>query len=399
MGSYSTILAQTINGEVALTPAQKAMLENKKHVIDCGTTYGRIEAYHKCDMVRSVLGVSSSYVANLNIWALDPSTGKLDTSTFAKKELAKLFRPNPKEDKNIFFKKLDSQVKLHGECFVRKVKAFGDEFYYVIPYQYVTVVYGVGSDLNSDRTVIEYNVNDGGSSYTLKPSEVHVFSDVVLSDDGYSFFGDSRLESLSEVISTYVTIWEVLTELYGNRGALNLISMGINDAKMMSLSQTQNEVSSIEKALRRFGLRRDQNKNMVTQFDAKVNKLSADMREMMFVEIIKECKKSIANAYNTPAELFGIESARYKTVPEARKEAYTQGAIPTFEYYLSEWFVMRGYTSQLPCKFAPDFSHLDFYQESKLQESIGFQQMSNAVVPLFEKGLITLDEARVKLDM
>jgi hypothetical protein len=175
--------------------------------------------------------------------------------------------------------------------------------------------------------------------------------------------------------------------------------MGINDAKMMSLSQTQNEVSSIEKALRRFGLRRDQNKNMVTQFDAKVNKLSADMREMMFVEIIKECKKSIANAYNTPAELFGIESARYKTVPEARKEAYTQGAIPTFEYYLSEWFVMRGYTSQLPCKFAPDFSHLDFYQESKLQESIGFQQMSNAVVPLFEKGLITLDEARVKLDM
>jgi len=69
----------------------------------------------------------------LKVWALNED-GSENTSSLAKSEIAKLNRPNPQEDRKIFFKKLDQQVKLHGKCYVRIVRSavLNDEFYYVI---------------------------------------------------------------------------------------------------------------------------------------------------------------------------------------------------------------------------------------------------------------------------
>ena len=398
MSLYHIKLAKGSANGIELTTDGKNLLSHDKYFIDCSTVYGRERAYKECDIVRSVIGVGASHIANLKLWALDPVTGKTVKSRAIDAELAKLKRPNLKEDFNIFFKKLDSQVKLHGVGYVRIIRSGGEEFYYVIPTKFVQPIYKIGTDIYSEWNVDYYIVNTGASSYTLKPNEVHIFSDVVLASDNYSFFGGSRLESLSEVVTTYVTLWETLTEMYANRGALNVIGMGVKDANMMSLSATQKEKESFYEKLKNFGLRRQQNKNLVTSLDAKVSKISADMQEMIFPDIIKESKKAVCTAFNIPSELFGIESARFKTVPEARKESYTQGAIPTLEYYLSEWKIMRG-IKDVNYNISPDFSHLDFYQEAKLQESVAFQQMSNAVVPLVTNGLMSMEEARIKLDL
>jgi hypothetical protein len=60
----------------------------------------------------------------------------------------------------------------------------------------------------------------------------------------------------------------------------------------------------------------------------------------------------------------------------------------------------------LPFELKADYSHLDFYQEARKEESIAFQQMANAVKPLYEtidpqtgQRLITREEARLKLDL
>ena len=80
------------------------------------------------------------------------------------------------------------------------------------------------------------------------------FYDITLSSDKYGhMFGGSRLLSLSDVISTYVVLWEVLTEMYGNRGALNIISMGIKDSQMAGLPALKTEKRKyIEKTIRTF---------------------------------------------------------------------------------------------------------------------------------------------------
>lgn len=401
---------ETVAGVIGSTTAQSDFIRKimddeapdwKQYYIDCSTTKGRNDAYSKCDVVRSVLGKSSGFIANLRVWALDEN-GKQVKTLQARRIIAKLNRPNPYEDFKRWFRKLDAQCKLHGHAYVHKSYSalFNEYDYYIIPFEYVTPEWSTKTNVLYDRKVDRYLINDNTKSFYLKPEEVHVFYDVSLdmTGTGYRMLGGSRLQSLSEVISTYVVLWETLTEMYGDSGARNLISLGANSPQMMAMPKLKDEKDSIYKLLKKFGNRRKQDKNAVTSADAKVFQLTAKMSEMEYANTIKDCKKSIANAYEIPAELLGIESSRFKTVPEARKEAYTQSAIPTAEYYFSEWLQMVGETS-LPFELKADYSHLDFYQEAKLQESVAYQQMSGAVVPLVSNQIISVEEARVKLDL
>lgn len=381
--------------------ALEAYLENKSYYIDCSTTEGRLKAYQKCDVLRTVLGKSSQAIANLKVWALDEDGRQVKTQQ-ANKIIAKLMRPNPKEDFKRWFKKLDSQTKLHGRAYVHKSYSslFGEFNYYIIPYEYVTEYYTTETDALFERKVEKYWINDGVSSYYLNPSDVHIFYDITLDSDRYGhMFGGSRLRSLSDVISTYVVLWEVLTEMYGNRGALNIISMGVNNPQMAGLPALKTEKESVLKLLsRRFGLRRNQDKNVLVSTDAKVSPLTAKMSDMEFEKIIIECKKAVGAAYDVPAPLLDIESSRFKNMTEAIKNIYTNSSIPTAEYFFSEWLQMVGEVS-LPFELKADYSHLDFYQEARKEESIAFQQMAGAVVPLVNNGLITRSEARLKLDL
>jgi hypothetical protein len=124
---------------------------------------------------------------------------------------------------------------------------------------------------------------------------------------------------------------------------------------------------------------------------------------MEFVNIIIECKKAVGSAYGVPAPLLDIESSRYKNMTESIKNLYTNTAIPTTEYFFSEWLQMIG-ELYLPFELKADYSHLDFYQEGKREEAIAFQQMANAIatlanVLLEEKPVISNTEARIKLDL
>lgn len=403
MNFNSTDIITTENGIVQLTEEFKKLARSSDYFINCSTAEGQLKAYKKCDVVRSVLGKKSSFIANLKVWALEPD-GSESKTALAKKEIQKLNNPNPKENRTIFFKKLDQQVNLHGKCYVRIVKVGKEEYYYVIPFHYVTPEYDLTVGSTFDRNVKRYLINDGVKSYWLNSNEVHVFYDVTLTGDMYSMYGASRLESLSEVISTYVVVWEIMTELYASGGARNIISMGVNDPKMMQLPQTKKETEGFyDKLKKMFGNRRDQHPNMVTSLPATVHSLSAKMQDMVLEATIKDCKRSIANAYEIPPELLGIESSRFKTVPEARKEAYTQSAITSFEYYISEWNIMRG-NQELPFTISPDYSHLDFYQDAQLQKAIAFGQMANSLAGLAEKTIegkpiITWNQAQIMLDL
>lgn len=404
------VSVDTVAGIIGISSKQNSFIskvldeetpEFKEYLIDCSTAAGRNIAYKKCDVVRSVLGKSSGFIANLKVWALDEN-GKQVKTMQAQRIIAKLNRPNPYEDFKRWFRKLDAQCKLHGHAYVHKShsKLFNEYDYYIIPFEYVTPEWSTLTNVLYDRKVERYLINDNNKSFYLRPEDVHVFYDVSLdmTGTGYRMLGGSRLQSLSEIISTYVVLWETLTEMYGDSGARNLISLGADSPQMMAMPKLKEEKDSIYKLLKKFGNRRKQDKNAVTSANAKVFQLTAKMSEMEYANTIKDCKKSIANAYEIPAELLGIESSRFKTVPEARKEAYTQSAIPTAEYYFSEWLQMVGQTA-LSFEIKADYSHLDFYQEAKLQEAIAFQQMAGAVVPLVSNTIMSLDEARVKLDL
>ena len=376
------------------------------YYVDCSTIHGRSKAYKECDVIRTVIGKSSNAIANLKFWALDDEENEIKTRQ-AKAIIDKLKRPNPKEDFKRFFRKLDLYCKLHGKCYVHKVysEIFNEWNFYVIPNEFITPMYGLTTDELFNRVVDKYIITNNTESYELLPKDIHIFYDGTLNEQATTeTVGGSRTESLSEIVTTYVVLWQCLTEMYGDRGAMNLISLGAKDSSTLSLPALASEKNNLNTILsNRYGIRRGQSKNILTSTDAKVNPITAKMSDMEFANTIIECKKAIANAFDCPAVLLDIESARYKNTTEAIKVLYTQSAIPTAEYYFSEWCQMIGEIT-LPFKIRADFSHLEFYQEAKKEEAIAFQQMSNAVATLGNvlldgSAVITNTEARQKLDL
>ncbi len=378
-------------------------LSSSDYFIDCSTTEGILKAYKRCDVLRTVISKSSQAIANLKVWAVDKD-GKEVTTPQAKNIIDKLMRPNPYEDFKRFFKKLDAQTKLFGKAYVYKQKAVaykGEMMYYIIPYQMVTPVYKNSTNLLFEREVEKYRVITGSTTYKeISPKDIHIFYDVSLNTkDNNTIFGGSRLESLSEVVTTYSVLWEVSSELYANRGALNLISMGVNNPELASMPMLGSEKDSLLKRLKeRYGMRRGQNKNIVVTTDAKVHQLTAKIQEMNIDRMLIESKKAIGSSYDVPAPLLDIESSRYKNMTEAQKNLYTNAAIPTAEYFFSEWLQMTG-VHKLDFEIKADYSHLEFYQDAKREEAIAFQQMALAVVPLVDRGIISDEQARIKLDL
>ena len=287
------------------------------------------------------------------------------------KLISKLKQPNPKEDFKRFFRKLDIYCKLHGKAYVHKQKSLlGTTDYYVIPNEFITPYYGTGSNSLFERKIDYYQICNNTESYRLDTKDVHIFYDGILSSTEYEVFGSSRLESLSEAISCYVVIMEVLTELYGSGGARNIISMGMKDHATLTSSVTKDEkISLYARLAKNWGWRRNQSKDIVISSDAKVYPLTSKIIDMGIPESIKQSIKSIYTAYEWPAELASVETSRFKTLPEARKEGYTQSAIPTIEYYYSEWLNMIE-RYNLPFELMADFFTFRFFikkQKKKLQ--------------------------------
>ena len=369
------------------------------YVINTATQAGQEMAYRKCDIVTSMIGRCAESIANLRVWALDENNKEVKTR-LARSIIGKMEQPNPQEDFSAFFSKLEAFIKLYGKAYVRICRSdlFGETDYYIIPNYYITPFYADTFDETYNRKVLHWQVSDGANIYELKPDEIFVFYDRRLSFGGDHVLGQSRLVPLADTISTYTILWEISGELYAHKGADNLISMGLNDAETLTSPYTNIMRGEVQEELKKYGVRRGQWRNILVKTNAKVFPLSSKIKDLDLTETIKNAKKAICNAYDCPPELIGVESSRFKTVPEARKEFYTQACIPSARFIIQGWLAMTGNT-RLPFRIEPDYSHLDFYQEAKLSEAVAFQQMANAVVPLITNDIMTTEEARIRLDL
>jgi hypothetical protein len=175
--------------------------------------------------------------------------------------------------------------------------------------------------------------------------------------------------------------------------------MGADDPQiLMNINQ---DVVDLQEAFKRYGLRKGFWKFLIVKTKATVQKLTSPMSEFEFNQTINDCKIACCNAFSCPPVLFGVEQARYKATTEAEKEYYRQSAMPIAEYYIQQWLIMKGKVD-LPFDIVPDYSHLEFYQEAKLQEGIAKGQIANAIASLMGiegKEILSVEEARIWLDL
>ncbi len=377
---------------------------SSNYAIDCSTRVGIQKAYKQCDVVSTVIGESANAMANLRVYAIDRDGKEVDTPK-TREVLGKLAQPNPRQSFKLFFRGLDTMCKLYGKAYVRKFKnSVGGLDYYVIPNHRIDPQYDLGVDLLFNRIVKKYIVNVDGKILELTPDEVYVINDNRLSFINETS-GDSRLASLSQQISTYVILWEVLCGLYGEGGARNAIFLGHDGINAGTNTLVQEEKKSLlERMKYGMGLRKAQTRDAILTSKGSVARLTAPITEMDMVNSCKMCIKAICNAYGYPSELMGTDAARYKLVTELMAKLYTQSAIPTFEYYGADWLVMVGASNQ-GFTLQGDFSHTDIYKDSQMSKAASLQAAGQSLPnltapdPVTGQQFMSREEWRVQIGL
>ena len=373
------------------------LLENvetfNKVEINTKTSQGQFDAFNKSSVVQTAIRKRSDAFSHLEIWAKDDNGKKIINNGVVKNDLKLLSQPNEYQNFNCFNNHVESQVCIYGICYVYKSKIIGiNKFnYYIIPFDMVSPVYSNAYNSIFEKEILYYNINTGSGALRLETDDIFIYRDNWYKNR-QGTFGLSRLYSLSEPISTLLSIGETITQLIVDGGARGIIGQGAKDIDTYSAPFLTREKIELQKALKEYGGLRGKFKYIITKGAASYIPITSKIVDMQLPELLMSAKISVFEQYGLP-NIFAAEETRYKSLPEARKEFYTGTIIPEATKRFSDFCKMMSITNR-DWEYKPDWSHLDFYQEDLKESAIALQQVSGAITPLVDKGIITIEQAK-----
>lgn len=399
------------NGIIGFNAIDYSMFYSNRTEVDTSTLAGQIEAYTKCASVQDAIDMKASYHSSLKISAIDDKgnwlggdTGTASQKALIKQDLQRLAQFNPKEGFIRFNHRLKTHIHAFGVCYVHKFNLVGfkDKFdYYIIPNNIITPVYDnrYSLTIGYERKVVRYDVNVGnGETLKLSPEEVIVFTDRIAGFQSTVAGGNnttSRLVALREPISTLLSMGQMLTQLLADGGARGIIAQGASDDNMLSAPFLSEEKRQIQNELKQYGQLRGQFKYIVTKSAAQYVPLTAKIIDMELPAIALMRKIDVYRAFGIPTA-FAVNESRFKVLPEARKELFTSSVIPEGEDIFETLCKLVGMPDR-DWQYKPDWSHMDFFQESLKESGVALQQAGNGLVPMVTNGILTQGEARTYL--
>jgi hypothetical protein len=357
-------------------------------VVNTRTVSGQIDAFRRSSTVQSAVTRRINAFANLNVWAKD-RYGKRIINPTVEADMDKMQVYNPYQTKAGFESQLCAYRDIFGVAYVYKSPIAGfpnSSDKYVIPNNLITPKYNGTSDALFQQRVVGYTVSLYGGSLELSADEVEVSYDNPLCFTGYGT-GESRLIALAEPISTLLAIGEVGTQLRADGGARGIIGMGAKDIDMLSAPFLDADKKAMQTELKNYGGLREQFKYIITKTAMNYVPLTSKIVDMDLTGGALDATIQIFDRYGIPS-IFASKEPRFKAMPEARKEMYTATIIPEATNHYNFLLKLQGIPKR-PWMYQPDWSHMDFFQESLLQSGTALQQVMNAITPAREKGFIT----------
>jgi len=389
-------LIETTNGIVQTTSGFADYIASERVEVKTNSVYGQINAFRKSSVVQSAITRRVNAFANLKVWAQD-SAGKRVLNPTVTADLKKMEMFNPYQSFQVFSSQVEAYCAIFGTCYVYKAPIVGFSEYdcYVIPNNIIQPFYKLGTDAMFQRKVEYYNISVGTEILKLYPEEVEVIYDNCFSFNGYGL-GESRLIALAEPISTLLSIGEVSTQLIADGGARGIIGQGAKDIDMISAPFLENEKKAIQAELKNYGGLRSQFKYIVTKGAASYIPLTGRIVDMDLTGRALDATIQIFDRYGIPS-IFASKEPRFKAMPEARKEMYTATVIPEATPRYAALVKLKGIPERV-WKYSPDWSHMDFFQESLKEGAIALSQVSAAIKPLIESGVISIAQAQSILE-
>ncbi len=399
----------TKNGIIQLTDSFNGLVGSSGTVVNTKTVSGQIDAYTRCSVVQDAIDLKTSYITAGKVAAIDDSgkwiNGNYDNYPDKKKveEITELF-------KNInYFNEYESAAQhrhrrntykyIFGKAYVHKEKMLGiDKYqYHLIPNNIIMEEYHAPMQLNPDFTpkVKRYLISVGTDFFPLTPDEVYVFKDSRVGFHNKTTL--SRLHGLEEAISTLLCTNEMLTQLLADGGARGIITQGASNIDMISAGYLDEEKADIQRSLKDYGLLKDKYKYIVTKGQAGYVPLTSRIVDMQIPEIALMKKIEVYRGFGIQTA-FAINEARFKVIPEARKEMVTSSVAGEGASDFKQELLMKGIPELSYCSIDMDYSHFDFFMESQKDKAVAFQQFANGLKPLVEANILTTEQAQNYID-
>ena len=246
--------------------------------------------------------------------------------------------------------------------------------------------------------VLEYKISFGGGlEMVIEPENVFVVKDITYSNN---CLGDtvSRLVALKEPVNTYIAAYEATNELLVNRGMLGIISL-TSDTEPAALAAarpaTASDKEELQEQLSQYGILRSAFKYAITSYRASYTPVSSTIGDLGIPDIIKDCKKEIAYAYQVPSVMLDVEGSTYSNYGEAKLEFYTGDIIPAARNIMTVINRIYGFED---FKVLPFFDHLELFQNAKRAQAQGMTSLVTALNAAVQSGLMDLPQAKDELN-
>jgi len=381
-------------------------LSTLSNLKDTTTKEGQAYAYNYCHAVNTV--INRKVRAHINgIWVIEDTEGNPAEDRMP--NIARLLdRPNPVQSWAQFNAQQKLFTQIFGECIVLPLIPIGFDrsqvqALWIIPNwmwtkQYTGKFY---QQTELSEVVSGYLIDNGhGEKLLIKPYDVIHLTDltspVTMLDREY-FNGQSRLYALKWAVWNIHAAMEGRNVMITKRGAIGILS---NDSKDVAglIPVDPKEKTDVQNQFQQYGLAATQAQVIITNASLKWQQMTLPTKDLLLFEETEDSTLQIADAYDLPPDLLGSTGSKktYQNVLEAKKSLYQDAIIPesiVFSEAYTNW-LLKGTGLQ----FKIYYDHLEVFQKSKKEEAEGIKAITDSITVLYEKTIITKEEARMFLE-
>lgn len=363
-----------------------------------------IKAYAKCPPVTSIVNKKAQALVNGKTWILNTqgkAKGKEATGTEANKVRNLFNQPNPLQSGKQFEAQNYIYQQLCGYAVVLAIKPFG-----------FTNMVDTVSLWNLPPQLLEINekrfkplainkITDIISSvylvYEDERTELNVDDLIILRDFVPSFgspvIPSSRIKSVAMPINNVIGAYESRNVLINNRGPQYVISSNKSD-ESGNIALSPHEKEQIQNDFMRYGIRRGQWKQIITNQNINVATIGSNTKDLMLFEEIEGSTMAICDAFGYPYRLMAAEkSASYNDVSEFKKMLYQDTIIPEGESNYEQYDAAFN-LSQYNLNISKDYSHIPALQANAVEMANARKARNEALEKEYRYDGITLNRWR-----
>lgn len=354
-----------------------------------------LDAYKKCPPLTAIINRKAQAHINGRTWVMN-TKGKESETAQAKLIRGLFAKPNPLQSQKQFEAQQKIYMQLFGYCVVLFIKPVGFKDNYdatsmwnIPPTMldiketnklfYQTDLKGVVQSITltykSQRTAI--NIND-----------IYIFKDFTPSMDSL-IIPESRVCSLRMPINNIIGAYESRNVLINKRGAMGVLSPdGGKDGAGIAVPMRKEDKDALEAEFARYGLRRWQQKFILSNAGVKWSQIGIPTRELMLIEEVQESSKEICAGYGYPPFLLGLSDTTYSNQETAAKSLYQNTIIPEADSVNEEWtncFQGEKYNFTI----SKDFAHLPVLQEDAQKQATARSTLGQEIMKEFYGDFIT----------